>query len=96
MPNQQQKLIPQDTQVEELGAHMYAVRLADMPGMKTCRWAIHSKRDNAQLGPVSWYGSWRCYVFHPAPLALFNAACLDEIAGFLKRNRDTRQEVASE
>ena len=93
--NEQQKLIPKDPRVEELGPHMVVMRTADKPGTTTCRWAIGSKSNGAQLGTVSWYGRWRCYVFHPVPLTLFNAACLDEIKRFLERNRNTRQEVAS-
>ena len=93
MTNQHQKLLAQEPQAEELGAHMFAVRTADKPGTTTCRWAIHSKRGKVLLGTVSWYAAWRCYVFHPAPLTLFNTGCLEQIALFLQRIRNTRQEA---
>lgn len=89
MPNEQQNLIPQET----LGDWMVAVRLPDKPNSRTCRWAIHSKLSEAQLGTVSWYGAWRCYVFHPASGTLFNSGCLELLARFCQRHRNTRQEV---
>lgn len=93
MPDQQQDLIPQKFHGEELGPHMFAVRMVEKPGTTTCRWAIHAKRNKAVLGTVKWFGRWHQYVFHPAPLTLFNNTCMDEISGFLRHNRDTRQEV---
>ena len=59
MPKTQQPLPGQQPTGDNLGTWMVAVRMSDKPGTTTCRWAIHSKGDNALLGTVSWYGGWR-------------------------------------
>lgn len=53
-------------------------------GRKTGIWNICGN-DGTALGLVSWYGSWRQYIFDPCPNCIFNNQCLRDIAAFLDR-----------
>ena len=75
-----------------LGAHIFAERAPDKPGGKTQRWTVRSKKGEAELGYVGWYGPWRQYNFDPESGTTFNNACLREITAFLERlNREQQQ-----
>lgn len=50
---------------------------------KTRRWSVRSKRSNALLGQVSWYGAWRQFTFRPQPATVFNIGCLLDINAFM-------------
>lgn len=55
------------------------------PGRKTDRWYVMQPGHRIALGQIMWYPPWRRYVFHPASLTLFDAACLGEIQAFLAK-----------
>jgi len=45
-------------------------------------WNVESAHTGIGLGSVKWYAPWRRYAFYPSP-ALFDSACLQEVARFL-------------
>ena len=52
-------------------------------GPKTKVWLVLSKRGEACLGRVCWYGPWRGYAFYPEGNTAFEQDCLREIADFV-------------
>ena len=67
---------------------------------KTCRWIVYGwivygTRDpygtSDPLGIIQWYEAWRQYTFDPAPGTTFNAECLEDLARFLRDNRNIRE-----
>lgn len=49
----------------------------------TDRWAVLPKEDDPiAIGMVSWYPSWRKYVFSPKANTVFEEDCLRDIADF--------------
>lgn len=57
-------------------------------GHLTKRWRVCSV---GRLGHVSWYAPWRRYVFWPSAGALFDAACLRELAQFCEEQTADRK-----
>ncbi|MFA5048544.1 MAG: hypothetical protein WC516_05985 [Patescibacteria group bacterium] len=51
---------------------------------KTKRFEVMSVKHGYSLGRISWYGSWRQYVFSPAFETIWNKDCLKDIQDFLK------------
>lgn len=47
---------------------------------KTAVIIVSSAANDAPLGVINWYSSWRRYVFHPANDTLFDNECLKEIS----------------
>jgi len=50
---------------------------------KTKRFEIISKSTGTTLGRISWYPSWRQYVFSPVFETIWNKDCLNDIQNFL-------------
>lgn len=48
-------------------------------GKKTKVILVISKRSDHVLGEIRWYGSWRQYVFFPAPQTIWNPECLRDV-----------------
>jgi hypothetical protein len=51
----------------------------DVPGRKTARVWVTSKRSGSTLGQIAWHGPWRQYCFWPERNTLFNVGCMDDI-----------------
>lgn len=54
----------------------------------TLVWRVRAKQTISvkdELGTIGWYPSWRRYVFFSDGEALFDAACLREIADFCEQ-----------
>jgi hypothetical protein len=51
----------------------------DNAGRKTRRVVVQTTKSGVKLGEISWYTSWRCYVYRPEPDTIFNSGCLGEI-----------------
>lgn len=54
-------------------------------------WHIYNTR-NVYLGSVSWYRTWRQFVFAPASNTEYSAGCLDDISKFIKEKNRARRE----
>ena len=50
---------------------------------KTKLWIVSS--NGLDLGSISFFGRWRKYCFYPEQNMLFDHICLNEIAGFCKK-----------
>jgi hypothetical protein len=50
---------------------------------KTTVWGIYNNSSKFQLGTISYYPSWRQYVFDPQPNTTFNNGCLIDIINVL-------------
>ena len=61
------------------------------PSGKTKRWNVSSET-GPTLGDIRWFAPWRKYVFQSA-LALFDEACLTEIAEFIERETRAHRKV---
>lgn len=51
---------------------------------------VLSKKQKAPLGEITFYGSWKQYVFEPISNAIFNNECLQDIIwhiNFLNKKR---------
>ncbi len=48
---------------------------------KTSIWDV-TIQTGGVIGEVRWFGRWRQYSFHPAPLTVFERGCLRTIADF--------------
>jgi hypothetical protein len=46
-------------------------------------WACINKRFKDTLGGVSYYPTWKEFIFEPNPGAVFSASCLNDIHDFL-------------
>lgn len=75
---------------ERIGNFLITRRI-DRPNHKTATWLVHAN-EGIELGIIEW-GPWRQYNFIPSANTTFSAGCLDDIAAFLKRVRNVRQEV---
>lgn len=49
---------------------------------KTEVWSVVSRRQEAELGQLRWFGRWRQYAFFPGPETVFNPGCLADVAEF--------------
>ncbi len=47
---------------------------------KTKRVEVYSTAGGGVLGWIYWLASWRKYIFHPNPGAVFDPGCMREIA----------------
>ena len=61
-----------------------------IPGKLTKVWLVRS--GEVFLGEVKWWAHWRRYCFFPAQASLFDASCLEEIAGFCTRQTLAQKE----
>jgi hypothetical protein len=52
-------------------------------GEKTNDYLVTSLSDGGVLGRIRWHAPWRRYAFFPPSETMFDAACLDQIAGFI-------------
>jgi hypothetical protein len=59
----------------------------------TRRWVVKSKAGGILLGWIEWHAQWRRYWFCPINNTGFDAACLQEIADFLKEQMALRQSI---
>lgn len=51
---------------------------------KTKVFMVRSKHGGANLGEISWYATWRQYIFMPARITVWNTDCLDTIITFIR------------
>ena len=58
---------------------------------KTVVVGVFSRRSDALLGEVKWYGPWRQYTFFPAHDCIFNTGCMEDIIGMIKRLMEERK-----
>lgn len=61
-------------------------------GEKTCKWHVVSRKNDAVLGEIKWFGRWRQYVFFPVIGTIFNPDCMDHISEFIRTEMATRKE----
>lgn len=56
------------------------------PNKRTKVWFVRAKENDAVLGQIGWFTSWRKYAFHPAynVHTFFEQACLRDIADFIE------------
>lgn len=45
---------------------------------------IYNNKHGDQLGIISYYKQWKCYIFSSRPECVFNDSCLLDVAGFMK------------
>lgn len=57
---------------------------------RTKRWDVIGS-DDAKLGEVFWYPSWRRYTYTPIRQQVLDAQCLKELADWLNRRTHERQ-----
>ncbi|MCO6436510.1 MAG: hypothetical protein J5J06_05435 [Phycisphaerae bacterium] len=58
------------------------LRFEEVPpqkGRKTLVIVVRNIRSGVSLGTISWYGSWRSYVFFPGAQTVFSSDCLADI-----------------
>jgi len=67
----------------EVGKYLEMLPYA-LAGAKTGKWEVRSRLHGNRLGHIAWFGRWRQYAFFPAADTVFNRACLDDIAGFIR------------
>lgn len=73
----------------ECGTHIQFV--PGKPNPKTFTWFVFTK-DDLSIGYITWWGSWRCYAFHPVQGTVFEKVCLREIADFCeKKTKEHKQ-----
>jgi hypothetical protein len=60
------------------------------PRGKTLEWFVRSKSHQDKLGEIRWYGPWRQYCFFPESEMVFSSGCLNELAEFMRENKDKR------
>ena len=46
---------------------------------------IFNNKNDAQLGIISWYKPWKCYVFSSQPECVFNNECLKDVLNFIEK-----------
>lgn len=66
-----------------LGKYMFLEKPTSSESGKTQLWWVLDRYNNS-LGLIKWFGRWRCYAFFPEDQTVFNAACMQELAGFCK------------
>jgi hypothetical protein len=47
---------------------------------------IYNNRNNSQLGIISYYKSWKQYVFSSQPECVFNNSCLRDVLDFMENH----------
>ena len=58
---------------------------------KTQLWRVINKSGCYQLGLITWFGSWRQYVFQPVENTEYNNTCLITITNFINHlNKEKR------
>lgn len=57
----------------------------EMSKGKTRVWLVMNKKTEVPLGIIKWNTGWRRYVFEGYMDIYFDAACLEELAAFLRR-----------
>ena len=67
-----------------VGTYVVFLSWQTTPGVMTNRWDVRSKED-ADLGLIKWYTSWRKYCFYPNGFTIFEQVCLREIAEFIEQ-----------
>ena len=79
----------------ELGIHKKHINFVEVnnynPKGITCVWEVEAI-DGTLLGSIKWYPQWRQYCFFPMNNTLHNAGCLNDIADFMKNNRNKRKD----
>lgn len=60
-------------------------------GRKTKTWSVRSKRSDALLGTIKWYGAWRQYTFWPQPQTIWNVGCLADVQKFITMQMEARR-----
>ena len=58
---------------------------------RTAVYLVRSSFNGEALGRISWHWAWRRYGFSPIDDTVFDSACLDEIASFLKSLMKSRE-----
>lgn len=53
--------------------------------LKTNVYSCLNNNSRVELGVVKWYGAWRQYCYFPLVEAVYNQACLNDIATFLEK-----------
>lgn len=61
------------------------IKMPEVKGRKTDVFTVINKESITDLGLISWYGHWRCYVFFPADGIVFERTCLLDIVKFIDR-----------
>lgn len=61
---------------------------------KTKVWSVLSKDQQACIGIIKWFGSWRCYSFFPKHETVFERCCLRDIAEFCEQETKRQWEEA--
>jgi hypothetical protein len=68
------------------------VNFVDLPTKGVTRaWFVFPIMGARPIGRVKWHAPWRRYCFFPEADTLYDAACLDEIAGFCNRQMNLRK-----
>jgi len=62
---------------------------------KTQVYNVISVTQGSILGRLLWWGSWRQYVFEPAPYTVWNKDCLRELAEYLNGLMQARRQDAA-
>lgn len=52
---------------------------------KTAVILVRNKDEDVNLGRIFWYSKWRCYIFEPNELTIFEKKCLRDIADLLDK-----------
>ena len=60
-------------------------------GEKTYKWYVLSRKNDAVLGEIKWYGPWRQYAFFPVIGTVFNPDCMDHISKFIRSEMSMRK-----
>jgi len=62
------------------------------PHRRTKLWNVREKAGKkTSLGYVMWWTAWRCYVLSPSFYAVFEQACLRQIASFVEQQTATHK-----
>jgi len=66
--------------------HLIFLNVGPIEKRKTKIFHVVSSYDKTFLGKISWYNSWRAYVFEPTTTTkiIFSMECLDELSDFIK------------
>jgi len=69
------KALPTPTLDRIAGEFLQFVALPQV-ARRTPSYSIRSRRDDSELGLVTWYPRWRAFAFFPHPLAVYSSGCL--------------------
>lgn len=64
--------------------------LATEQNPKTSIWEVLSISTAGKLGEIRWWGTWRTYIFMPAPNTIYSAGCLRDITEFIESEMAVR------